>query len=72
MKNLKNPICFVVALKDESVDNEKTKEFYYKNNNPKNKFVEIVEADHLTINHELKCATKTANEIINFFDSLII
>ena len=39
--------------------------------NPQNKVVEIAGADHTTISIELEYSTKTINETVAYFDSLI-
>ena len=60
----KTPMLIVVANKDNVVDNEKASQFYKKNRNEKNKYIEYEEADHTTITMDEQIGLDLAQKII--------
>lgn len=67
----RTPILVINAKEDDVVKNEASIEILKKIKNPQNKVVEIAGADHTTISIELEYSTKTINETVAYFDSLI-
>ncbi len=68
---MKVPFIIITAKNDELVRNSDSFEIYQMNKNPKNKFVEFDNADHLTISHDLDQVQELVQSIVTYFDGLL-